>query len=719
MFDDHLNRLARSTFYARGTERAYVIPDGNFDAFEECVGFASDVWNGAGAIILIAREDGTVLPGCERHIERRFLDEVWLHPVLSEEALEHLRGRDNLPPIRDWDDQFGFPDPHPVGLVNRRAGDALGQMTIPRFSSPGLRHVATATWGRISNSQPWSDYFDVGVVNDANAFLPLLAGQLGINSFSPLYVSQLYMRVFGQLGRSQPRPVLWIFEDEPSLNDLVQFWNLRSGADAKNRLASVVGLPAQALAEPQQLEAIGYWARATDSALTPAVIVKAEPSRLGQIEKVLGEWGIALYVEAIEQAATGAGQPPWPSWAPREPELSGPIVRGAFDTVDYQIRDGASYVTLPKPRSLPWRGGARLVICGVPTPLPLTPSMARRMFHGGYAHPRGLGVNIATGSPWSIDLDVPSETEALSLWAADHDYQASEPPPGKDARALLARLGRLNRLDSLIDETQLEILVKLAPLAREQLARRLAREFAPTGAIDRLAEELRDILRDEGLLVSVDGFTVEQLKSKLPTISKPKIVEGLSALIDAGFVLRGRNVQCPRCHFDEFLALAELDEFIRCRGCGLRYLLPVVAANHGESPTAYRVDGLMARVLERHILPVILTLRALRSPQRGGQGLNHAWPGMIFSREGQADTDVDLLLSDGNRVLATECKLDARSLGSDQIEKLLTFAKDVDAQPVIAALNGEFSEGIAQPITDAGGLVLTRQALLAVASNAE
>jgi len=86
--------------------------------------------------------------------------------------------------------------------------------------------------------------------------------------------------------------------------------------------------------------------------------------------------------------------------------------------------------------------------------------MARRIFHGGYAHPRGLGVNMATGSPWSIDLNLPSETEALALWAADHGYQTSEPPPGKDARALLARLGRLSRLDALIDEAQLEILVK-------------------------------------------------------------------------------------------------------------------------------------------------------------------------------------------------------------------------------------------------------------------
>jgi hypothetical protein len=717
LFDDHLDRLVRSTFYAHGPERAYVIPNGNLDAFEECVGFACEVWNGAGGIILIATEDGTLLPSCERHVARRFLDEAWLHPALSEAAVRQLNERRDLP-IRGWDEPLGFPDPHPVDLLNISPGNAEWQMTRPRFSAPGLAHVASATWGRISNSQRWSDYFDLGVVDDANAFMSLLGGQLGINSFSPLYVSQLSMRVFGQLGRSQPRPVLWIFEEEPSLEDLAQFWNLRSGADAKNRVASVIALPARALTEPVQLEAIGHWARATDTTLTPAVIVKADLDRHEQIEQVLKDLGIARHVEAIEQSDTGADQAPWPSWAPREPELSGPIVRGAFDTVDYQVRGGRAYLTLPKPRSLAWRGGARLVISDVPTPLPLTASMAREIFIGGYAHPRGLGVNMGTGSPWSIDLNLPSEIEALGFWAADHGYQPFEPPPGKDARALLQRLGRLDRLDVLIDEAQLEILVRLAPLAREQLVRRLAREFAPEGTVEQLANELRDRLRNEGLLVSASALTVEQLKSKLPGYSKPTIVEGLGALISAGFVLRGRNVRCPRCDFDEFLALAELDELIRCRGCGLPYLLPVAVANHTESPTAYRVDGLMARVLERHVLPVVLTLRALRSPKLAGQGLRHAWPGIIFSKEGQPDTDVDLLLSDGRRVLAAECKLDARSLELDQTEKLLAFATDVDAQPVIAALNGNFGEEVERRITDAGGLVLTRQDLLAVSQDA-
>jgi hypothetical protein len=125
------------------------------------------------------------------------------------------------------------------------------------------------------------------------------------------------------------------------------------------------------------------------------------------------------------------------------------------------------------------------------------------------------------------------------------------------------------------------------------------------------------------------------------------------------------------------------------------------------------VDGLMARILERHILPVILTLRTLRRPERGGSSLNHIWPGMVFSTPGQPDTDVDLLMSDGIRVLAAECKLDARTLNRNQTEKLVVFARAVNAQPIIAALNGDFAAEVRALITDNGGAALTRQDLLA------
>jgi hypothetical protein len=715
MFDRHLNRSHRSTFYAHGPERAYVIPEGNLAALDDAVGFCSEVWNGVGALVLIADVDGKILPTCERYIGTRFLDEAWLHPALSAEAVEALRARGDLPTC-DWNHRFGFPDPHPTDMISRNSADVRWQMTVPQFSSAETQRVAGVIWGGLGDAQRWADYFDLGVVHDGNAYLSLLGGQLGFNAFSPLKVSQLAMRIFGQHGRRQPWPCLWIFEDDASLEELVDFWNLRSGADARNRLASVVGLPASALSEPVQLDELGQWTRATDGELSPTLFVKAAPGRLAEIESVLGTYGVARRAEGSQPVVNQTGSASENSWMAWNPEPNGPIIRGAWDTVDYQIRDGMALITLPRPRPFRPLGGARLVIQSIPTPLPITRSVGPKLGTGCFAHARGVGLNMATGSPWSLTLALPSEAAAIQMWAADYGYTNTEPPPGKDARALLQRLGRLERLDSILDEVQLEILVQLAPLAREQLARRLARNWAPEGETAQLAEEIRVKLRDEGLLIALDGRTLEQLGSALPRFEKRQILAGLAALVEADFVVRGRNVQCPRCHFDDFLALRDLDERLGCRGCGLRYLLPVTAANQGEGQTAYRLDGLMARVLERHVLPVILTLRSLRRPERGGSGLDHVWPGMLFSKPGEPDTDVDLLLSDGTRVLAAECKLDARSLGEDQLSKLLAFAGTVQAKPVIAALNGEFDRELREQVIADDGLVLERPDLLALSA---
>ena len=144
MFDDHLDRLARSTFYAHGPERAYVIPNGNFDAFEECVGFASEVWNGAGGIILIATEDGIVLPCCERHIERRFLDEAWLHPALSDGAVRQLNERGGSPL-----DRSGPPEPPratpAIRVVSRTAVSFQPSRLSPSASSSPFMHGRAST----------------------------------------------------------------------------------------------------------------------------------------------------------------------------------------------------------------------------------------------------------------------------------------------------------------------------------------------------------------------------------------------------------------------------------------------------------------------------------------------------------------------------------------------------------------------------------------------
>lgn len=711
VFDQHLNGSHRTTFFAHGPERAFAIPAEDADALSEAVSFATEVWNGAGSLMLLVDEAGAMTASCESNLTTRYIDETWLHPRLTHEAADCLRARGELHAM-PWNHAHQFPDFHPTQLLAPRTPGQEWSMTIPEFGDPALALQARVLWGWFRDLRPWSDNFQLGKVKDGNAYLALLGGQVGFNECSPLWLAQLSMRVFGQRGTPQPSPVLWIFEPEPSMDELVDFWNYRSSADTTNQLAHVVGLPAQALTEPAQLDLIGVWVRQAGRVTSPALLVVAPAGLRQVVEEELEGQGLIRDDSAESGADAGSDDRLSSYRLVSRPLSAARIMRGAWETIAWDVRDGRALITLPRPRSLVPSGGARIALYDIPVPLPLNQCLAEHMGHGCYARGDALGMNIVTGSPWALDLRIPTAQEALSLWATEYGYQVAESGPARDARALLTRLGSLQRLDALIDEVRLELLVQLAPTSQERLATQLAERWAPDGTEPRqLADAIRDKLRDEGLLLTSDAQTAEQLKSRLPAFRVPNLLAALDSLVRDGLIVRGRNLKCPSCGFDEFRLLRELDEHINCRGCGTRYVLPVLHANGKEAQVAYRIDPLTARVLERHVMPVLLTVAALRRAHPYFS-FEHCWPGVIFSQDEDRPIDVDLVLSDGSRVFAAECKLDARGLETDQAEKLLRFTERTKATPVIAAVAGDFEASIVTRLTAAGGLVLTRADLL-------
>jgi hypothetical protein len=110
-------------------------------------------------------------------------------------------------------------------------------------------------------------------------------------------------------------------------------------------------------------------------------------------------------------------------------------------------------------------------------------------------------------------------------------------------------------------------------------------------------------------------------------------------------------------------------------------------------------------------MPVLLTIAALRR-RWSYLGFDHCWPGVLFSHDDEPITDVDVLLSNGSRVFAAECKLDARGLDDDQADKLLRFAERTGSTPVIAALAGAFDPSIVSRVVAADGLVMERADVL-------
>jgi hypothetical protein len=689
MFDRHLNGHHRLSFYAHGPEWAFVIPHGDYDALLDVVKVCSRVWNGAGALIFAAGSNGRLRGNWKRYARTRPLDETWLYPSLSDDAKRAVTEQSGLRAF-EWSDAMDAL--HAAELVEPAPRpDARWAMTIPEFRSRPLRRVATVSWGVIERHWEWDERFDIGVAEGDVAFLALLNGQVGFNMASPLRISQVSMRIFGQWDE-QAWPYLWIFE-RADFDELVAFWNFRSGASAKNRFASVVGLPHQALTHPDLLNTLETWARAsTGPPRTPDLLVHASAKRLPQLQAALSAAGLDRLSDAERpRRRDSPSAPERPTWLPWDLVPNGRLVRGACDDAEFSVQNGEALVTLPRPRGYRPRGGARLVLQSLPTPLPLTETAAMRVFHGAYAHPRGLGINMGSGSPWSLTLQLPDEQTALKDWARDHGYDASESPAGKDARALLQRLGDLSRLQGLADEVALDVLVALAPMSRDRLINKLAKAFARPADQDRLADALAEQLRDEGLLLELDARTVEQLQSAVsPGTSRKSILRALGSLVELGFVRRGRNVECPRCRFPAFVLLRELGEHVRCRGCTLEYLLEVSGPGGEEAKPAYRLDGLMARLMDRHVLPVLLALRALHDPARHWSP-QHVWPGVLFKAAGARPFDVDLVASDGREVFVAECKLDGRGLGMPQLRGLLAFCARVGATPVVAALAGEFT----------------------------
>ena len=63
------------------------------------------------------------------------------------------------------------------------------------------------------------------------------------------------------------------------------------------------------------------------------------------------------------------------------------------------------------------------------------------------------------------------------------------------------------------------------------------------------------------------------------------------------------------------------------------------------------------------------------------------WLGVEFARDGSS-FDVDLLGFNGAHVYCFECKTNASTLQDSQLDKLIGFARSVDARPGIAALGG-------------------------------
>lgn len=716
MFDSHLSRLHRLRYFVRGPEWAFAIPEGDLAALEDVMRRCSGFWNGAGSLLIPVRRDGRLPKLLDALQATRGIDQCFIHETVETRARDAVQHR--LPNATLLWDGFDEHELHPLHLLgtSRDTDAAKPHAEFPQFRAAGLQRVVLALWGHVpeEDMELWRERFEVQTARDDEAHGALLRGQVPGVGHSPLQAAAVGMGLVEQRSPLWWHPYLWVIEGA-TFRELTAFWNFRARSLWHGPRPAVVGIPRESLRRPDQLRALADWTpRISGLRRVPDTFVACTSRAGADVRAALAE------VPFVEETETNwrelSGRDVLPNeprtFAFRRPTLGGPFVRGTGANALVSFDDGTASLSLTAPEDFRVRNfaHARLVFGNLPLPLPVTTSAARAVNINAHATDGVLLVTSAMGS-WDFDVRLPTAAEALRYWASDHGYALASTQGGRDAEALLGRLGSLDALDSIADGRRLALLRTLAPASRVRLTRRLIAEAQEAG-IDLDEAAMAQRLADIGLFLEVEARTAADIAGAMGTGTRKRdVLRLLPALVGAGFIRRAHEVRCPRCRFRMLLDLADQDEQVRCRACREMFVLPVVDESGSKEPELfYRLDGLMARAMDQDVLPVLLTLRALRPPHQSPD-LFFAWPGIEFADD-QGRVDVDLLVSNGTAVSCFEVKNNASGLKEPQLRKLLRVAERLGARPGIAAVEGTFAPELSEQVLEAGGRLLTTDDLL-------
>lgn len=710
--DQHLTGQRRLLYSVRGPEWAFLVPQGRLDCLEDVMGWCSRFWNGVGSLIVPVTKPGRIPRWVDDLLSIRAVEGAWVHPELDTTVAEHVADT-RFAAIAEWDQRRVDEDEIPP--LHLLAPDALTglRFEVPMPRSDVDRRLALALWGDLpaESREFWERRTNLVEVEGRAVPTALVRGQVGERPLSPLRVTATGMDLVWQQGWGDDRPWIWVFGPRPTFASIVAFWNFRARSLCRAHGAPVIGVPASALASPELGRLVAEWLSGS---------LESEPNCYVHVRRTLDDEvssALAAVPLVERQEATAPAEPspgsvePW-SFDFRDPTVGGQFERGSPAIEPMLLIDGAAALNLRPPAGFQTRtlGRARLVLHNLPVTLPVTNSVAVAAIGTfGASAQDGLTIPFSPFHDWHWKLTLPKSQEWLEAWASDHGFTAEPSRDGLDASAVLARLRNLDELDVLANETRLQVLEVLAPESRKKLLQRLRREAQQAG-----------VPLDEAALL--EGLRAKEMTADLPARKlgdiaqalghrRSRVMEALSPLVEFGFVRRGREASCPTCRYARFLALDELAEQVHCDACRAVFTLPVAGPDSQEPPMSYRLDGLMARVMDQDVLPVLLALRVFYKAWVDRSLPFTAWPGLLF-KAGSEETDVDLLVSYGRNVYCVEVKRTAGSLGPDQLSKLLRIAKQLDSRPAVAALQGGFSGTVESQVTQARGRLLVRDQLM-------
>lgn len=704
MFDSHLNTQHRLDYMARGPEWAFAVPAGDLDALEEVMALCSGFWNGTGSLMVPVSKSGRFDSNLDDLLEARPVECCWLHPSLSAKARAACEQK---LPSQDLHESFDETEVHPLLLANPpTTKEERETLPVPRVERASQRRLALALWGAIPDTDlpHWRDHYEVVEVEGVAATRALVDGQTGPGVTTPLRRAQLAMNLLRQVS-PWSWPTLFVFS-RINFRSLINFWNLRSRTLGYLDGAQIAGIPKAALADQVLMAEIRHWATSSPFVqYKPDILVAAESTLAEELETALGSVGFEPYEGKMSENIGGQPEARAPLYGKGPLLLSGRLLRGVGGSELIALSEGRSPIRLAQPGDLKLRGGhrVRVALRNLPTPLPITTSAAAQMTANGVAC-EGLMVHLASNrKSWDLDLRMLDRFEALRAFATDKGEATELTQDGRYAEALLRRVESVRSLDVLADANAIALLRSLAPQSRPKLTRRLLREVEQRDGSELSGEQLSGLLREIGIFLELGSKSSADLASELQ-ITQVQVLATLEPLIELGLVTRGRSVRCPECRYRAVVSLEQLAERLRCEACGHSYALPVRNAADGKEPRlVYRLDGLMARVMDQDLLPVLLALRAM--DKRLSAVHFFAWPGVQFTGD-QGAVDVDLLCSDGNDVHCFEVKDNASSLEEGQLNRLFELADRLEARPGVAGLRNSFAAPLRSQVQARGGLVL-------------
>jgi len=690
---------------------AYLVPDGDREAFLHAVQEASTRWGGATELILpvangqigkfdrrlteIAKIDGLVDMGLADGVAAGIGTELGLptvaHAYIGQEfpfrcapnPFSVLAERiDGYSPVSAAEDSPLWASTA-AGAFNQAARQWLRDNFSPM--QPG---VQTTPWGedQLGTAQlVRSTWLDRTVHHFAETYGSQTAGNL------PL--------------------ILWVTEGD-SLDDCLDFWNLRALRPLAFGSMPMGLVPVEAFEHwinlPQQL--LGQLGRA--GAPTPDVFLTSRSVAGDRLQAIAERMGLKKQDEGENvltpvlafDLLTRQKEPPYQyhvlaythSVALNERRygvsiqadayVSGPVANLRFDS-PVEIDGGQLLLRL---------GGALF------DGLPRRPEVAELISSGSTWREDDLQLAHFGQRHYALQLRIPPLADCLDAVLARNTDSYSPSAPGVLAEALASKGGTAG----LLEPGVLPMIRQLATPRRE----RLVKELAAQGISFETAQDLHALVGDWA-----DHRTrTYKAASDLPNDPGWDRHTVLNRLADLSWAERGAEIACQTCRTKTYLPI----DSVPARGAPIcpACLTPgALTARGGTDPTMfYRLDGLIDTLADQGVLPHLVAMAALQRDHE------RVWlrPGTLL-KLGPKEHEVDILGFIDEDLLYGEVKSEGFRLTNKEIDDDLPICATLGVNVYVLAALDDIPDQLtrhAQEMCDQHGIVLRVLARLDPAS---